>query len=80
MWVYHLGREEESQQFVAEIEIQKGVFRSFYSGPVFSLLLPQIKVICMISISKFAIRHRKFSLKKTKLIGLEFLDGIPNLD
>ena len=52
MWVYHLGREEESQHFVAEIEIQKGVFRSFYSGPVFSLLLPQIKVILWTGLSQ----------------------------
>ncbi len=45
MWVYHLGGEDESPHYLSDIEIQKGEFKSTYSGPVFSLLLSQNKVL-----------------------------------
>ena len=45
MWVYHLGGEDESPHYLSDIEIQKGEFKSTYSGPVFSLLLSQNKVV-----------------------------------
>ena len=45
MWVYHLGSEDESQTYTADLQIQKGQIKASFSGPVFSLLLPQTKVI-----------------------------------
>ena len=44
MWVYHLGSEDESGRFKAEVEIYRDSLRLSYSGQVHSLATAQTKV------------------------------------
>ena len=44
MWVYYLGSAEDCTDFLADIEISRGHLKMAFSGPVFSLSLPQTKV------------------------------------
>ncbi len=45
MWVYHLGHEAQSGDFVADLEVHRGPTRLLHSGPVHSLATSQVKVL-----------------------------------
>ena len=43
MWVYHLGKPEDSQRFACEVEIAHGDIALRFAGPVHSLTASRAK-------------------------------------